>query len=51
MPLISAILVNFSMLFKKARIRYYNDLIVRNPVLGKYRNGWLNRVNDIQYKP
>lgn len=27
---------------------YYSNIIIKNPVLAKYRNGWNNRVNDLE---
>ena len=32
--------------YKQGRIDYYNDLVARRPSLGKFLNGWLNRVNS-----
>jgi len=34
--------------FLNIRIAYYLGLIQRNPKLGKYKNGWINRVNDLK---
>lgn len=32
--------------YKKGRVDYYRDLVARRPALGKFLNGWLNRVNS-----
>ncbi len=32
--------------FKQGRIDYYKDLVAKRPSLGKFLNGWLNRVNS-----
>ena len=32
--------------YKKGCIDYYRDLVVKRPALGKFLNGWLNRVNS-----
>jgi len=32
--------------YKKGRIDYYGDLVAKRPALGKFLNGWLNRVNS-----
>lgn len=34
--------------FLNARIAYYMGLIAKNPKLGKFKKGWLNRVNDLK---
>ena len=31
--------------YKQGRIDYYKDLVAKRPALGKFLNGWLNRVN------
>lgn len=31
----------------EARRVFYLRLIAKNPVLGKYKKGWLNRINDL----
>jgi len=31
---------------KNARINYYKSLVVNNPALNKFLNGWLNRINN-----
>ena len=32
--------------YKQGRIDYYRDLVAKRPALGKFLNGWLNRVNS-----
>jgi len=32
--------------YKQGRIDYYRDLVAKRPSLGKFLNGWLNRVNS-----
>jgi lysozyme family protein len=32
--------------YKAGRIAYYNNLVQRQPSLGKFLKGWLNRVNS-----
>jgi lysozyme family protein len=32
--------------YKQGRIDYYKDLVANRPALGKFLNGWLNRVNS-----
>ena len=32
--------------YKQGRVAYYQDLVARRPVLGKFLNGWLKRVNS-----
>lgn len=34
--------------FIQLRKDFYTNLVKRKPALGKYLNGWLNRVNDLQ---
>jgi lysozyme family protein len=34
--------------FIQLRKDYYTNLVKEKPALGKYLNGWLNRVNDLQ---
>lgn len=31
------------------RTRYYDNIIAKNPVKKKYKKGWLNRLNSIEY--
>ncbi|MBE0619065.1 MAG: N-acetylmuramidase [Burkholderiales bacterium] len=31
--------------YKQGRIAYYRNLVARRPSLGKFLNGWINRVN------
>lgn len=30
------------------RVQHYLKIIVKNPKMGKYKNGWLRRVNDLK---
>ncbi|PWT71875.1 MAG: N-acetylmuramidase [Proteobacteria bacterium] len=32
--------------YKQSRLAYYQDLVANHPLLGKFLNGWLNRVNS-----
>jgi lysozyme family protein len=32
--------------YKQRRIQYYQDLVQRQPTLGKFLKGWINRVNS-----
>jgi lysozyme family protein len=41
-----------AVLFKaivKARTKYIDDIIKRNPINEKFRRGWMNRLNDLTY--
>ena len=33
-------------LYKAARIKYYNDLVIRKPEMKIFLKGWLNRINS-----
>ncbi len=35
--------------YKKARINYYKDLVIRKPSLQKFLKGWLSRVNQFPW--
>ena len=32
--------------YKQGRIDYYRDLVAKRPELGKFLNGWMNRINS-----
>lgn len=34
--------------FIQLRKNYYTNLVKQKPAMGKYLNGWMNRVNDLQ---
>ena len=36
--------------YKKAREKYYLDIIVKNPRLIVFKNGWLNRIKTTNFK-
>lgn len=36
--------------YKKARINYYKQLIVKNPKLKVFEKGWINRVNNTKFE-
>ena len=36
--------------YKKARIDYYKQLIVKNPKLKVFEKGWINRVNNTKFE-
>jgi lysozyme family protein len=37
-------------LYKNARINYYNKLVSKNPNLQQFLNGWIIRVNNTKFK-
>lgn len=34
-----------------ARKKYFEDVIAKDPTQAKFRNGWLNRLNDFKFEP
>jgi len=37
-------------LIKEERCRFYNAIVERNPAQRKFLKGWLNRLNEIEFK-